>query len=106
VLQAAAQGNQLADRSVELGRPGLEHLPVDARTPIRREHARDLVEREAGRAPERDQREAFQHAGIEDTPQPVPPYRGDQVLLLIEAQGRGGHARAPRHLRNIQAFHA
>jgi hypothetical protein len=54
VPQAVAHGAQLADRAVELVRLGREHLAVDARLALGREHARDLVEREAGGAPQRD----------------------------------------------------
>src|SRR3546814_20677800 len=36
---------------------------------VRREHERDLCEREAGSAPERDQRQTFQHAWIEQAAQ-------------------------------------
>ena len=70
--------------------------------PVRREHERDLVEREAGGAPKRDQRQPLQHAGIEQTAQTPPADGGDQPFLLIEAQRRGGNAGALRHLRYVQ----
>jgi hypothetical protein len=76
---------ELADRLVELLRLGREHAPVDARPPVRREHARYLVERKAGGARERDERQPFQHAGVEQAAQAPPADRGDQPLLLVEA---------------------
>jgi hypothetical protein len=54
VPQAIAHRAKPADRLVELNGLGGEHLPVDARPPVRGEHERDLIEREAGGAPHRD----------------------------------------------------
>ena len=86
-------------------RLGREQLPVDARPPVRREHACNLIEREAGGAPEHDQREALQHGGPEYAPQAAPADRGDQALFLVEPQRRGRNAGALRHLGDIQAAH-
>src|SRR5437016_4963369 len=69
---------------VEILRLGREHLPVDARPPVGREHERDLIERKASGAPERDQRQAFEHAGIKHTTQAPPADRRDQPLFLVE----------------------
>ena len=102
VPQAVAHGAQFADRPVQLVRLGREHLPVDARPPVRREHERDLIERKAGGAPQRDQRQPLQHAGIEQTAQATPADRGDQPLFLIEPQRRGRNAGPLRHLRDVQ----
>ena len=104
--QAVAHGAELADRPVQLVRLGREHLPVDARPPVRREHERDLVEREAGGAAQRDQRQPLQHAGIEQAAQAAPADRGDQPLLLVEPQRRGGNAGALRDFGDVQVLHA
>jgi hypothetical protein len=89
----------------ELIRLGREHLAVDARLPLGREHARDLVEREAGGAPQRDQRQPLQHAGIEQAAQPAPAGGGDQPLFVIEAQRRCRNAGLLRHLGDVQMSH-
>src|SRR5947199_220387 len=70
--------------AAEILRLGREHLPVDARPPVGREHERDLIERKASGAPERDQRQAFEHAGIKHTTQAPPADRRDQPLFLVE----------------------
>jgi hypothetical protein len=77
---------------------GGEHPSIDARPPIRREHAPDLIQREPTRAPERDQREPLEDSGIEEASQTSPADRGDQALFLVKPQRRSGNARAPRHL--------
>mgnify|MGYP003344303387 CR=1 FL=1 len=61
--------------------------------------------REAGGAAERDQRQPVQHARIEQAAQPAPAVRGDQPLLLVEAQRRGAHARQFRNLRDVDVPH-
>lgn len=106
VSQAIAHGAELADRPVELRRLGREHRSVDARLAVRREHSGDLIEREAGLAPEHDQREPIEHGGIEEPAQAAPANRGDQALLLIEPQRRGRDTRPAHHLRNIKIGHA
>lgn len=54
--QTIADGAQLADSPIEfLGLTG-EYLAIDAHPPVKREHPRNLIEREAGLAPEHDQR--------------------------------------------------
>ena len=103
--QAVAHGAQLADRPVELIRLDREHLAVDARLPLGREHARDLIEREAGGAPQRDQRQPFDHAGIEQAAQPAPAGGGDQPLFVLEPQRRCGNAGLLRHFGNVQVSH-
>src|SRR3546814_3246415 len=45
---------------------------------VRREHERDLCERAAGSAPERDQSQTFQHAWIKQAEQSPPADGGDQ----------------------------
>jgi len=105
VPEAVAQSAKLADRPVQLLRLGREHLPVDAQPPVRREHERDLLEREASGPPQRDQRQPLQHAGLEQTAQPPPADGGDQPLLLIEPQRRGRNAGPLRHLRDVQISH-
>jgi hypothetical protein len=71
---------------------GCEQLPVDPRLPVGREHPRDFVEREACGTADRDQRETFDHTGVEKPAQPAPPRRGDQSQFLVIAQRRGGYA--------------
>src|SRR5262249_33461572 len=55
--------------------------------------------------PQRDQTQPFQHAGIEDAAQAPPADRRDQPLFLVETQRRGGNARVPRDLRDVQVSH-
>jgi hypothetical protein len=98
VAQPVAHRRQLADGGLQLVRLGGEQVAIDARPPVGRKHARDLVEREAGCAAERDEREALEHVRAVNPAQAVPAGRGDQALFLVEAQGRGGHARAPRYV--------
>jgi general stress protein 26 len=68
VAQSVAQGAQTTDRAIQVVRLRLQQAAVDPRTAVCGEHLRDLVEREARRAPERDQRQSFQHRGIEHAP--------------------------------------
>ena len=75
------------------------------RLPVRLEHDRDLIEREASGAPQRDQRQPFQHAGVEQTAQAPPTDRGNQPLLLIESQRGGRNPGALRHLCDVQVSH-
>jgi len=77
MAEAVAHGAQSADRPVQLVRFGREQLPVNPRIPARSKHERDLVEREAGGAPECDQRHPLQHAGIEQTAEAPPADRRD-----------------------------
>ncbi|GKS59684.1 hypothetical protein YTPLAS18_32110 [Nitrospira sp.] len=86
MLQTLAQGGQFADHPVEFLRFGREHLSVDARRSIRREHERDVIEREAGGAPQRDECQPFQHTRGEQTAQAASADCGDQPLFLIESQ--------------------
>ena len=72
------------DDPIEVVRLGCEHLPVDVRLPVRREHERDLLERKAPTAPERDQCQPLEHAGIELTAQSPPSSGGDQPFLLVK----------------------
>lgn len=85
VAQAVAQRAQLADRAVQCGSLGRQHLPVDVRPPVRRKHRRDLNERESGGAAKRDQRQPLQHVGIEQPAQAPPANGSDHPLLLIES---------------------
>jgi hypothetical protein len=102
VPQTLAHGAQLADRPVQLIRLRRELPPVDARPPVRREHVRNLIERKAGGAPQGDQRQPFQDAGIEPTTQAPPPGGRDQPLVLVKPQRRDGHAGTLRHLTDVQ----
>ena len=105
VPQAVAHDAQFVDRHVQLLRLGREHQPVDARPPVRGEHARDLIKRKTGGAPQRNQRQPFQHAGVEQTAQALPADRGDQTFFFIEPQRRGRNAGTLRHLAYVQVFH-
>jgi hypothetical protein len=71
----------LTDRQVELVRLDGEHSPVGSPAA---EHARDLVQRESGSPSHSDEREALDHAGVEETLQPSPADRRDQPLFLVE----------------------
>jgi hypothetical protein len=72
------------DHPIDVVRFGREHLPIDVRLPVRREHERDLLERKAPTAPERDQRQPLEYAGIELTAQSAPSSGGDQPFLLVK----------------------
>ena len=82
--QTVAHGDEFADSPVQPIRLGHEHLPVDARPTVRREHERDFVEREAGSASQRDQRQPLQHVVIEQPAQAPPADRSDQPAFLVE----------------------
>jgi lactam utilization protein B len=101
VLEAVAHRLQSPDRRVQLVGLGRERAAVDRRLALRREHRADLVEREAGRLAERDQRQLVQHAGLEAAAQALSAHRRDQPLALVEAQRRRRHARAPGHFGNV-----
>ncbi len=58
--------------------------------PSRREHARDLDRAKTGGAAERDQRQPFQHARIEQTAQAPPADRGDATPLLPQRSAEAG----------------
>src|SRR5690606_41037444 len=75
VPQAVAHRGQLADRSVQLLGLRRELPPIDTGPSVRSEHEPDVLQREAGRAPERNQREPLQHSGIELTAQSPPADR-------------------------------
>jgi SAM-dependent methyltransferase len=105
VPQAVAYGGEFANLPVELLRFGRERLAVDAGSPVRREHFRYFIEREAGGARQCDERQAFEYAGIELPAQSAPPDGCDQPFFLIEAQCRDGQAGAPRDLPNVQLSH-
>jgi hypothetical protein len=106
VAQAVAHGGEPADGVVQLLRFSDEHLPIDARLAIGRKHAGDLLQREAGGAPEPNQRQALQHDGIEDAAQAPPADRGDEPALLIIPQGRRGEAGAKGYFADVDVFHA
>ncbi len=103
--KAIAHGARFAARPVQFVRLGREHLPVDTRPPIRREHERNFVKREPGGSPKRDERQLFQHTGIEQTTQTPPADRFDQSLLFIEAQRRGRNAGALCYFRYVKVSH-
>lgn len=95
----------MADGAVELIGLGGEHAAIDACMALRREHRRDLVQAETGRASHRDEREALEHAGVEYAPQPVTADGGNQPLLLVEAQGRGRQAGASGDFSDVDFGH-
>lgn len=103
--QAVAHGTELTDRPVEFIRLRGEHFPIDARSAIRREHPRHLIERKTRSAPDADEREAFQDARIEQTAETSPSNGRDQPLLLVESQRRGRNTGAACHLADIQVSH-
>lgn len=65
VPQTITHRGQLAEGPIQFLRFGDEHLPVDAQSTIRRKHQRNLIEGESCGAPQCDDREALQNAGIE-----------------------------------------
>jgi hypothetical protein len=99
VAQAVAQRAELADGPLQLLGLVAEQPAIDAAGD---EHARYLVEREAGRAAERDQGQPLDHAGIEEAAQAAPAGRLDEALRLVEAQRRGRHSRAAGHLADVE----
>ncbi|MNN65101.1 hypothetical protein D3C81_1805800 [compost metagenome] len=105
VPQSVPHRRQLADRPVQLIGLGGEQFPVNLRPALLREHPGDVIQRESRRPPQRDQRQAFEHASVIYAPHAAPADRGDQALFLIEAQRRRRHARLLRHFGDIQAFH-
>lgn len=84
--QAVAHGAKFSDCLVQVVRFGQEHVPVDMQLSVRGEHECDLVEREAGGAPEGNQRQSFQYIRIEQAAQASPANRSDQPFFLIEAK--------------------
>lgn len=106
MLHAIAHRGELANRSVQFFRLGREHLPVDPGSAIRREHPGDLLEREAGRTTERDQRQSLHHGAIEHATQALPAHGCDQAFLLVEAQRRRRHAGLLCHLGDVHFRHA
>jgi hypothetical protein len=105
VPQAIAHGAQLAHLPVELVGLRREHRPVDPQPAVRREHPRDLVEREARGAPERDQRQALQHVRGEEPPQATPARRGHEPFFFVVPERGGRDAGPPRHFTDVQVFH-
>ena len=106
MAQTVAHPRQIADPSLEHTRLFGELLPVDARTAVRTEHRRELVEREPRESAERDEREPFEHAGVEGAPEPAPARRGDEPDFLVVAQRRRGDARGTRDFGDIQRSRA
>jgi hypothetical protein len=80
--EAVAHRLQALDRRVQLVGLGRELAAVDRGLALRREHRADLVEREAGRLAERDQRQLVEHAGLEGAAQALAAHRGDEPLLV------------------------
>lgn len=72
MAQAVAHGDQFADRSVQFVGLGSKLSPVDTRPSVGCEHLGNVIEREAGRAPQRDQRQAVQDLPIEQPAQTAP----------------------------------
>jgi hypothetical protein len=102
VAQTVAHLAQLADARVELVGLGRELRAIDPGMAVGTEHGADLVEGEAGGAPEADEREPLEHVGGEETEEPAPPDGRDEPLFLVEAQGRRGDAGRARDLANVE----
>ena len=64
-----------------------------------------VVERETGGAPERNQRQALQHAWPENAAQAAASDRSDQALGFVEAQCGSGHPRPFGDLGNVHRNH-
>ena len=62
--QPFGRRREAAHAPVEILGLGCERAPVDPRPPVRGQHRGDFVERQAGDAPECDQREPFEHGGV------------------------------------------
>src|SRR5690349_12881525 len=101
VSQAITHRAQLADGAVQLVGLACEELPVDFRTAVGCEYARDLFQRKSGGAPERDQRQPLHHPGLECAAQTTPSDRRDEPLLLVVTQRRCRHAGGARHLVDV-----
>ncbi len=105
MAQPVAHRRELANALIQLVGFGRKRVPIDARPAARRERFRDLFEREAGRAAERDQSEPLEHARVELPAQAASADRGDESDFLVEPQRRGGNAGLPRDLGDIQFAH-
>lgn len=103
--QPVAQRAEPADGVVQRRRARRQRGAIDPGRTVLAEHGRDLVQREAGHAAERDQRQAIEHVRVEQAAQATPPDGGDQALVLVVTQGGGGQAGAPRDFRDIQVRH-
>ncbi len=101
VAEPVTERRQLADALVQLVRLRRELATVDPRLAVRPEHAGDLVEREAGVAPQRDQAEALEHRAIELAAQAVAAGRLDQAARFVVAQGRRRDARVLCHFADV-----
>lgn len=88
VAEAVAKGAETPEGLIQFVSLGGELDPVEAGPAIFAEHAADLLERETGGLRQRDQRQPFEHARIEQPFEPVSADRGDQPLLLIKAELR------------------
>jgi hypothetical protein len=105
VSQPIAHGGELTDLRVQLSGLCSQQLTIDARLACGREHARHFFEGEPGRASQRDQRESFQHVGVEQAAQAAPAYGRDEPLLLVEAQCRRRNVCPFRDFVDIQIPH-
>ena len=101
VPEAVAHGRQTTDVRVDVVRTPRQHGSIDARLSVVREHASDLLQREARAAAERDEGQAFVHAGIEGASQSTTPNRRDQALRFVMAQRRRRQPGALREGRDV-----
>ena len=103
--QSVAHRGELADGTVQFAGPVDQLAAVDAYLAIGCEHPCDLVQREARRAPQRDERQPLQHGLVEHASLATPADGGDQPLVLVEAQRGGRHAGALRHFADVELPH-
>lgn len=101
MAEPVAERSELADALVQLVGLRGELVAVDARLAVRVEHASDLVEGEAGVAPERDQGEALDHARIELAAQTDPADRLDQAAFFVITDRGRRDAHGPAHFADV-----
>ncbi len=101
MAEPVTERGELADALVQLVGLDRQLATVDARLAVRREHVRDLVERETGVAPEGDQRKALQDRGVELTPLALAAGRFDQAPCFVVADRAGRDARGPAHFADV-----
>ena len=104
--ETIAHRGQLAERLIERVGLGSEQAAIDPDAAAARKHRRDVLEREAGRTAELDQREALEHARVELPAKAAPADRRNEPAFLVEPQRRGGKARLPRYFGDVELAHA
>ena len=85
VFQAVAHRLQLFDHPINLICLIRQQLAVNVGLSVRGEHLRNFFQRKTGGTTERDERQAFDHAGVEATAQTLPAGGGDEALFFVEA---------------------